>query len=120
MGEDRIRITGVEAFGYHGVLPRERATGQRFIVDIELTLDVSAAATSDDLTRTVDYSAVAQLAADVVTGEPRDLIETVAVEIAERVMEHSLIDQAQVTLHKPDAPIDLPFSDVSVAVVRRR
>jgi len=119
-GQDTIRIQGLSAFGYHGVLAEERANGQRFVVDVALTLSTRSAGESDDLTRTVDYSAVAEAALAVVTGEPRNLIETVAEQIARAALAYDQVETVTVTVHKPDAPIAAEFSDVSVQVVRSR
>ena len=118
MTSDRIRIQGVEGKGFHGVLPEERKTGQQFIVDIELSVSLVAAGASDDLSDTVDYASVAQTALAVVEGEPLNLIETVAGRIATAVLELGDIDEVSVTVHKPNAPVGVPFNDVSVTVVR--
>lgn len=115
---DRITLTGLELFGYHGVFPDEKREGQRFVVDVTVWLDVTAAAASDDLTGTVNYAELAALASDVVTGPARDLIETVAAEIADEVMRRYPVHAVEVTVHKPSAPIPLTFADVSVTIRR--
>lgn len=120
-GLDRITLSGVRAVGYHGVLPQERAEGQEFLVDV--TLGVAAierAARGDDLSLTVDYGAVAQAVVDVLGGAAVDLIETLAVAIAARCLEFPQVDAVEVTVHKPHAPIPVPFADVSVTVSRTR
>ena len=83
---DRITLTGLRVFGHHGVFEHEKRDGQEFVVDITLWLDLSAAAATDDLTKTVNYGELAELAAGIVAGPPRDLIEAVAGEIADAVM----------------------------------
>jgi dihydroneopterin aldolase len=118
--DDMIVLSGLEAFGYHGVLPDERRLGQPFITDVELHLDVAKAAASDDLSATVDYSNVAAGVMSIVQGEPCQLIETVAERIAQQVLSHEPVMWVRVTVHKPEAPIGVPFSDVSVTVVRAR
>ena len=118
MTSDRIRIQGVAGKGFHGVLPEERKTGQQFVVDIELSISLAAAGASDDLSDTVDYSSVAKTALAVVEGEPLNLIEAVAARIATAVLALGDIDEAAVTVHKPNAPVGVPLSDVSVTVVR--
>lgn len=120
MTADRIVLRGVEGFGHHGVLAQERAEGQRFLVDLELEVDLQRAGESDNLEATVDYSAVARAAVSVIEGEPHDLIETVAQRIAQQVLTHPLVESVAVTVHKPQAPVGVPFADVSVTVVRRR
>ena len=117
---DRVALRGIRARGYHGVLPRERVDGQDFVVDLTLGLDTRPAAASDDLSLTVYYGAVAQEVVDIVTGEPVNLIETLAEQIAKACLKHEAVDEAKVTVHKPGAPIVVPFDDVTVTVVRRR
>ena len=115
---DIITITGIRALGRHGVFAHERVDGQAFVADVVLTVDAAAAAASDDLTDSVDYGAVAQLAYEVLAGEPRNLIETVAAEIADRLAAMPGVLGVAVTVHKPAAPIPVPFDDVSVTVRR--
>ena len=117
---DSITITGIEVFAYHGVLPEEKRAGQRFLVDVELELDLSAAGAADDLTQTVDYGLLAQRIHDVVASERWDLIERVATRVAETLLEDSRVRAAVATIHKPEAPIAVGFSDVSVTVRRDR
>jgi len=117
---DRIRITGIEVFAFHGVLASEKENGQRFIVDVELGLDLSQAGTSDDLIETVDYGLLAQRIYDVVASERWDLIERVATRVAETVLEDSRVETVAATVHKPDAPIAVGFGDVAVTVSRDR
>ena len=115
---DRITLTGLSVFGYHGVFDHEKRDGQEFLVDITLWLDLSAAAATDELTRTVHYGELAELAAGIVAGPPRDLIEAVAGEIADEVVRNYRVAEVEVTVHKPSAPIPLKFSDVSVTIRR--
>ncbi|WP_420121431.1 dihydroneopterin aldolase [Nakamurella sp.] len=115
---DRITLTGLELFGHHGVFPEEKRDGQRFVVDLTVWLDLTAAAGSDDLSATVHYGELAELAAGIVTGPPRDLIETVAARIADEIMARYPVHAVEVTVHKPAAPIPLTFADVAVTVRR--
>lgn len=118
---DRIELTGLECFGYHGVFEEEKKNGQPFIVDISCWLDFSPAASGDDLTKTVNYAELAEVAATVVEGPSRDLIETVATEIADAAMgQFSLLNAVEVTIHKPKAPIPRTFADVAVVARRSR
>jgi dihydroneopterin aldolase len=117
---DSIRIIGIEVFAYHGVLAEEKETGQRFLVDVELGLDLSAAGATDDLAKTVDYGSLAQRIHDVVASERLDLIETVASRVADAVFDDPRIATVVATVHKPQAPIQIPFGDVSVTVRRDR
>ncbi len=88
------------------------------MVDVELALDLDT--TSDDLSRTVSYAEIAEQVEAVITGEPRDLIETVAGEIAQRCLMHNLVENVTVTVHKPQAPLTQNFADVSVTINRSR
>jgi 7,8-dihydroneopterin aldolase/epimerase/oxygenase len=115
---DRITLTGLSVFGYHGVYEHEKRDGQSFLVDITVWLDLTDAAAADDLTRTVNYGQLAELAAGIVGGPSRDLIEAVAGEIADQALATFPVDAVQVTLHKPAAPIPLTFADVSVTIKR--
>lgn len=117
---DRIELRGLTVRGHHGVFEHERRDGQDFVVDITVWIDLAAAAASDELADTLDYGALAQRAADVIAGEPRNLIETVAAEVAEGVMADERVHAVEVVLHKPNAPIPLAFNDVAVVARRSR
>jgi 7,8-dihydroneopterin aldolase/epimerase/oxygenase len=116
----RIELRGLTVRGHHGVFEHERRDGQDFKVDITVWIDLDRAAASDDLADTLDYGALARRAADVVAGPPRNLIETVAGEIADGVMTDERVDAAEVVVHKPSAPIPLTFEDVAVVARRSR
>lgn len=117
---DRIELRGLKVRGNHGVFDHERRDGQDFVVDITVWIDLAAAAASDDLADTYDYGTLAQRAAEIVAGPARNLIETVAAEIAEDAMADARVHAVEVTLHKPQAPIPLDFSDVAVVARRSR
>ncbi len=117
---DRIELRGLRVRGHHGVFDHERRDGQEFVIDITVWLDLDVAAASDDLADTLDYGDLAQRAADVVAGPPRQLIETVAGEIADGVMADERVHAAEVVVHKPGAPIPLEFADVAVVARRSR
>jgi 7,8-dihydroneopterin aldolase/epimerase/oxygenase len=117
---DRIELRGLTVRGNHGVFDHERRDGQDFVVDITVWIDLADAAASDQLTDTYDYGVLAQRAADVVGGQARNLIETVAAEIAEDVMTDDRVHAVEVVVHKPQAPIPLSFTDVAVVARRSR
>jgi dihydroneopterin aldolase len=117
---DRIELRGLRLRGRHGVFDHERADGQDFVVDLVLGLDTSTAACSDALADTVDYGALALSVAAVVGGEPVNLLETLADRIARVCLRDDRVVSAEVTVHKPQAPIPASFTDVMVTVVRRR
>ncbi|MDY5786453.1 MULTISPECIES: dihydroneopterin aldolase [unclassified Corynebacterium] len=118
---DRIELKGLRVYAHHGVLAHETEHGQAFSVDIVCWLDFAEAAASDDLSATINYAELAQLAYDIAGGTPRQLIETVASEIADTALERfALLHAVEVTLHKPHAPIPLTFDDVAVVARRSR
>lgn len=115
---DRIALRGLRVRGRHGVLAEERRDGQDFLVDAVLEVDARPAARSDDLRDTVDYGALAHRLAEVVAGEPVDLLETLADRLAQVCLADARVRAVELTVHKPSAPIPLPFDDVAVTVVR--
>jgi dihydroneopterin aldolase len=117
---DRITLTGLRVRGHHGVFDHERRDGQDFLLDATLWLDLTRAATTDDLTHTVHYGELAEKAAAIIAGPPVDLIETVAGRIADVIMSDERVWATEVTIHKPSAPIPLTFADVSVTIRRSR
>lgn len=117
---DRITLTGVGVVGYHGVLDSEKQSGQPFFVDITMFTDFQRASKSDDVENTVNYAEVAELIRDVITGDSLDLIETLAENIAQAVLARFPLEAVELTVHKPKAPIEVTFSDVSVTVFRER
>ena len=118
---DRITVTGLRARGFHGVFDDERRDGQEFRVDVVLgVLSISKAAKTDDLRHTVDYGAVARAVVDLIEGPPMNLIETLAVAIADRCLTFDYVRAVRVTVHKPEAPIPVPFDDVTVSITRSR
>jgi dihydroneopterin aldolase len=117
---DRITLTGLTVRGFHGVYEHERRDGQDFVVDATLWLDSRPAAASDDVADTVDYGALAERLATVVAGEPVNLIETLAARLCELCMADERVIAAEVTVHKPQAPIAREFADVAVTARRSR
>ncbi|SNQ47541.1 Dihydroneopterin aldolase [Frankia canadensis] len=113
---DRITLTGLRVRGRHGVLAAERELGQEFVVDAVLWLDAAEAARTDDVTRTVHYGELAEELAAIVAGPPVDLIETLAHQLAAACARRERVARAEVTVHKPAAPIPLVFADVAVTV----
>lgn len=117
---DHITLTGVRAFGYHGVYADEKRDGQEFIVDATVMLPLARAAETDDVRDTVHYGELAERIAAIVAGEPFDLLEKLASRIADDVLTDARVVAVTVTVHKPAAPIPVPFADVSVTVSRGR
>lgn len=117
---DRIAITGLRIRGHHGVFDHERENGQDFVVDVVLTVPLRAAAASDDVDDTVNYADIAVSITEIVEGEAVNLIETLAQRIADACLEHAAVESAEVTVHKPQAPVAGTFDDISVTIVRER
>jgi dihydroneopterin aldolase len=117
---DQLAVRGIAVHGHHGVFDFERRDGQRFVIDLLLGLDTRAAAASDDLADTVDYGT---LVADVVAAverDPVDLVETLVQRIADVCLARGQVEWAEVTVHKPDAPVTATFEDVALTIRRSR
>ncbi|GAA3600250.1 dihydroneopterin aldolase [Klugiella xanthotipulae] len=117
---DTITLTGLECFAYHGVFDHERERGQRFVIDVTVDVDLRAASRSDDLGQTIHYGELAEAVVASVERDPVDLLETLAERVAATVLLSAAARATRVTVHKPDAPITVPFADVSVTIVRGR
>lgn len=117
---DVIQILGLTARGRHGVYASERAQGQSFTVDVTMHVDTRAAAADDDLSLTVDYSQVAEDVIDILSGPSVYLIETLAQRVAEAILAYDEVQIVEVKVHKPQAPMQLTFSDVSMTIRRER
>jgi dihydroneopterin aldolase len=117
---DSITLTGLRATAFHGVFDEERRDGQVFVLDVTVHLDLAGAAAGDDLERTIHYGVLAEEIVACVERDPVDLIETVAERIAQVVLAHRAAQLVSVTVHKPSAPITVPFDDVAVTITRGR
>lgn len=117
---DRLTLRGISAVGHHGVYDFERAQGQRFVVDVVCSLDLSGAAAGDDLSQTVDYGALASMIVADIEGNPLNLIEALALRIATSCLNHQRIDAVEVTVHKPEAPMPVEVADAAVTLTRSK
>ena len=120
MSLDQISLEGLRVFARHGVLEHERRDGQEFVIDAVLWLDTRPAADGDDLSLTVDYGAVADRLVRLASGPPVRLVETLAQRLADGCLSEPLVEEVEITVHKPHAPLPHRFSDVTVAIRRRR
>ncbi len=120
MSLDRISLRGLRVFARHGVHDAERREGQEFVIDAVLWLDTRPAAASDDLAQTVDYGALANRLAGLAGAPPVALIETLAQRLADACLSEPAVEEVEITVHKPHAPITQPFDDVTVAIRRAR
>lgn len=117
---DQLAVRGIEIHAHHGVFDFERRDGQPFVIDLVLGLDTMAAAGGDDLGATVDYGELVTAVQEAVERDPVDLIETLAQRIADVCLGYRLVEWAEVTVHKPQAPLAATFSDVALTITRRR
>jgi 7,8-dihydroneopterin aldolase/epimerase/oxygenase len=115
-----LTLTGLRARGHHGVYDFEREQGQEFVVDVLLELDLNGAALTDNVVDTVHYGHLADRLVAVITGEPVNLIETLADRLAAACLADRRVTAATVTVHKPRAPIEHEFADVAVTLRRAR
>ncbi|WBU37552.1 dihydroneopterin aldolase [Homoserinibacter sp. YIM 151385] len=117
---DEIRLTGLRARAHHGVFEHERRDGQDFVIDVAVHLPLAPAAAGDELAATVHYGVLAEEVVAAVERDPVDLIETVAERVAGVALAHEAVQRVVVTVHKPQAPIAVPFEDVAVTITRSR
>ena len=117
---DELALIGLECWGHHGVFEHERREGQTFVIDLVLGLDTTSAAASDDLSQTVDYGSLAATVKAAVEKDPVDLIETLTQRIADLCLLESRVEWVRVTVHKPDAPIEATFADVTLTITRSK
>ncbi|TCP52751.1 dihydroneopterin aldolase [Tumebacillus sp. BK434] len=118
---DRIYISGMEFYGYHGVFEEENRLGQRFYADLVLHASLKAAGETDDLSKTVNYAEAYAAIKIIMDGEPVQLIETLAERIAQQMLDlYPMVQQAQVKVTKPSPPFPGALSGVAVEVIRER
>lgn len=117
---DWIVLRGLRAVGTHGALPEERGRAQPFEVDLEIGMDLSAAASSDDLAATVDYGTLAQAAVDIIEGPHCALLEALAGRIADAALADPRVDEVVVTVRKLRPPVPLDLDDAGVRLRRAR
>ncbi|WP_274648441.1 dihydroneopterin aldolase [Paenibacillus humicola] len=118
---DRMLLQGMRFFGYHGVFPEENKLGQQFYVDLELRLDLTRAAETDELEHTVNYAGIHELIKQIVEGPPFKLIEALAGGIASRVLDaYTNVNEVTVRVTKPHPPFDIQFDGVTVELSRKR
>lgn len=117
---DRIVVEGIRFYGYHGCLPLEKEEGQEFLMDLEVDYDFTPAAEKDDLAEAVDYRGLVERACRLAARERFNLIETLAVRIAEELLQEGTVERVKVRIHKPHAPLGVSVADVAAEVERFR
>ncbi|WP_413304751.1 dihydroneopterin aldolase [Bacillus sp. 1P10SD] len=118
---DKIYVNRMEFYGYHGVFPEENRLGQRFAVDLSVTVDLKKAGETDELEHSVNYGELYQVCKEIVEGKPYKLVEAVAERIAGSVLKQfPLVLDVTVKVIKPDPPIPGHYRSVAVEITRRR
>ena len=118
---DRILVTRIAVFAYHGLLAEEARLGQRFYISLDCRLDLSPAGRSDDVARTVSYADLTEIVTRIATERRFDLIEALAEAIAEDILgQHPAITEVRVRVDKPSAPVPAVIEGVAIEIVRTR
>ncbi len=118
---DKIIIKGLEVFSYHGVNQSEKEEGQEFVLDAELSLDLSTPCATDNLWDTVSYAKAIKLCKRLMSDERNNLIERVAQRLADGLLEeYPSVESVKILLKKPNAPIKADFTYVAVEIERHR
>jgi dihydroneopterin aldolase len=120
MSDFKIHIKGISCFGYHGVFEHEKVNGQEFIIDLELEYEASKAIVSDKLADTVDYGEIVKMVKQVVEKTRRDLIEVLANDLADMLLNLKLIKKVKIILHKPYAPVEVKVTDIAVILEKAK
>ena len=120
MSQDKIILSGMVFYGFHGANSEEKELGQRFIVDLEIEYDLRAAGESDNLTDTINYSRFYRAVKEVMEGPSLNLLETVAQRIASNILERFPVESAMVRLKKPEVPIKGSILDYAAVQIYRR
>ena len=120
MTADRIEIRGLRVLGVHGVLPEEKGRSQPFELDLDVDLDTSVAAVSDDVAVTVDYGAAVEVARRVVETHSYALMETLAAKVAETLLSDPRISGVTVAVRKLRPPVAADLDTAGVRIHRAR
>ncbi len=117
----RIHMTGMVFYGHHGDIEAERILGQRFVVDLVMSLDIAEVVRTDELSSTVDYVGVYALCQQVVEKEPVKLLETLACRLADKILaEHPRVSVVDVVVKKPSVPLRGALDYVAVEISQAR
>ncbi|CAM3656129.1 dihydroneopterin aldolase [Brevibacillus invocatus] len=117
---DNIYFNGMSFYGFHGVFAAEAELGQRFYVDLELSLDLSKAGASDDLNDTINYAEIFTCVQQIVEGERFKLVEALTANIAEKLLRQFPLQEARVKVTKPNPPINGHYDSVAIEMTRKR
>ncbi|MDF2721534.1 MAG: hypothetical protein K0Q59_1209 [Paenibacillus sp.] len=118
---DKMHLSRMQFYGYHGVFPEENKLGQRFYIDLVLSLDLSEAGQTDELDKTVNYAELYERVKRIVEGKPFRLLEALAENIASDVLDqYTIVNDVTVRVIKPHPPFDIHFDGVTIEIVRKR
>lgn len=118
---DKIVLTGMQFYGYHGVFPEENKLGQRFVVDVEMMLSLERAGKSDTIADTINYAEACEVIRNIVEKRTFKLIEAVAEQVASALLStYTDINEVTVRVHKPHPPVNIHFQGVAVEIHRKR
>jgi dihydroneopterin aldolase len=118
---DKIKLAGMEFYGYHGVFPEENKLGQRFYVDAELVMPLEKPGKSDQLEDTINYAEVFFVIKEIVEGRKYKLIEALAENIASELLHtYTSINEVTVRVIKPHPPVNVHFEGVTMENNRKR
>lgn len=118
---DKILVRELEIFAYHGVFAEEKERGQRFVLDMDIGVDISVPCETDDVNDTVSYAEIIEETKKIFTSQKDDLVERAAERVARGLFEKfEKIKSLRILLKKPDAPIDADFGWVGVEIFRER
>ena len=121
MSGDKIRLSGMIFYGFHGVDPAERELGQRFVVDLEVETDLRPAGRSDDPADTVNYARMYRLVKETIEGPSHKLLESLAETIAAGILEGFAVESVTIVVKKPEVPMKGSIlSHASVEISRER
>ena len=118
---DRIVLEGMRFYGFHGVNPEERVLGQEYLVDLAVEMDLTQAGASDRIEDTISYAHIYRAVRDVMEGEPRNLLESAAQSVADRILSQFPVDSVAIRVKKPHTPIrGSVIENATVEIFRRR
>lgn len=118
MSRDKLILAGMQFYGRHGVFAEEKAMGQKFVIDVELCLSLKKAGSTDDISLTPNYADIYAIVRNITTQRSFNLIETLAENIAQEILNNYRVDEVKVRVRKPHAPISGIFDYMGCEIVR--
>ncbi|XP_074274139.1 dihydroneopterin aldolase 1-like [Silene latifolia] len=119
--QDKLILSGLTFYGFHGVKPEERTLGQRFVVDVDAWTDLRDAGISDNVADTIDYTEIYSIVKQVVEGPPHNLLESIAHHIASNTFaKFARVSAVRVKVKKPHVPVHGQMDYLGVEIFRTR